>query len=249
MNAIDERALLYTLIHRGTPGDVDFYLQVCRGAEHVLELGCGGGRILAPLASAGHTVVGLDIDPGMVALALSALPSGGLATVIQADMRRYELPQRFDRVLIPYNGLYALETDQDIEACLWTAAHHLAEDGELWFDGYAVHDNEADGPMDADDEFEFMTTIIEGGQRIDVWDRERPTGAPRTLLAEYRFKIGSREIEQAITHHFFAAGEVIGLLRKVGLTMTGRWGDFAGTPFAPDSAQLVVSAKRTQDIK
>ncbi|MCA9640188.1 MAG: class I SAM-dependent methyltransferase, partial [Myxococcales bacterium] len=59
-------AELYELTHRGNPGDVDFYLAACREAHSVLELGSGYGRIAIALAEAGHEVVGVELDPGLL---------------------------------------------------------------------------------------------------------------------------------------------------------------------------------------
>ena len=43
--------------------DVDFLLSVIGSKPgRVLEAACGGGRILVPLAQAGHAVTGFDID-------------------------------------------------------------------------------------------------------------------------------------------------------------------------------------------
>ena len=44
-------AELYALTHRGNPGDIAFYGDVCRGAKSVLELGSGSGRLLLALSS------------------------------------------------------------------------------------------------------------------------------------------------------------------------------------------------------
>lgn len=46
--------------------DVPFYVREAAGVN-VVELGCGTGRILLPLARAGRTVVGLDSSEQMLA--------------------------------------------------------------------------------------------------------------------------------------------------------------------------------------
>jgi 2-polyprenyl-3-methyl-5-hydroxy-6-metoxy-1,4-benzoquinol methylase len=50
-------------------GDLDFYLNMCRSADgKILELGCGTGRILIPIAQAGFSIVGLDGSEDMLAV-------------------------------------------------------------------------------------------------------------------------------------------------------------------------------------
>lgn len=55
-----------------------------RTGERVLDLGCGTGRLLEPLAARGAQVVGVDSDPAMVAAAQKRCPR---AEVRQADAR------------------------------------------------------------------------------------------------------------------------------------------------------------------
>jgi len=91
------KAELYALTHRGNPGDVAFYGEVCRGAKSVLELGSGSGRLLTALAGTKRRVVGLELAPELVALAkrnLRALPAAKRKSVrvLKADMRDFALP-------------------------------------------------------------------------------------------------------------------------------------------------------------
>ena len=50
-----------------TRGDVEFYVDEALAANGpVLELGCGTGRVLIPIARAGVTIDGLDGSPKML---------------------------------------------------------------------------------------------------------------------------------------------------------------------------------------
>ncbi|MBC7172885.1 MAG: class I SAM-dependent methyltransferase, partial [Polyangiaceae bacterium] len=109
-------AELYAALHRGTEGDVDFYLRACSGQERVLELGCGYGRVLEPLAAMGHRVVGIERDPELAAIAREAVaPYGG--RVIVGDMTSFELDELFDRVIVPFNGIYCLLDRDAVQRC------------------------------------------------------------------------------------------------------------------------------------
>ena len=53
--------------HLGVEGEVDFYVEEamdCGGP--VLELGCGTGRVLLPIARSGIEITGIDIDNGLL---------------------------------------------------------------------------------------------------------------------------------------------------------------------------------------
>ena len=54
-----ESAVYYDQVAPGVDGDVAFYVEEARSAgSPILELGCGTGRILMPMAEAGREVVG-----------------------------------------------------------------------------------------------------------------------------------------------------------------------------------------------
>ncbi|HEY4947146.1 MAG TPA: class I SAM-dependent methyltransferase, partial [Acidimicrobiales bacterium] len=62
----------------------------------VLDAGCGTGRVARELARRGIEVVGVDIDPSMIATARRSAP--GLHWLID-DLTRLDLHRRFDVVV------------------------------------------------------------------------------------------------------------------------------------------------------
>ena len=69
-------ARLYDLDLSDDPGDLDLYLALAgRMGGPILELGAGTGRLAVPLATAGHQVTAVDIDP-----AASPSPTSGCPT-------------------------------------------------------------------------------------------------------------------------------------------------------------------------
>ena len=73
----------------------DGTLQPCR----ILVPGSGAGHEVLHLAAAGFEVTALDYAEQAVNLLTQRLSASGLsATVLQADVRRWEAPQRFDAI-------------------------------------------------------------------------------------------------------------------------------------------------------
>ena len=70
MADFDRFARFYDLDYNSFQDDVPFYLGL---AEHtggpLLELGCGTGRLLVPLARAGFEITGVDLSEGMLQVA------------------------------------------------------------------------------------------------------------------------------------------------------------------------------------
>src|SRR6186997_514945 len=62
-------AALYDYEYRRRRADVSFYRELARrrGADRILELGAGTGRVTLPLARDGRRVTALDQSPAMLA--------------------------------------------------------------------------------------------------------------------------------------------------------------------------------------
>lgn len=249
------RARAFDLVHRGTPGDVAFYRHVCAGAEAVLELGCGSGRILVELARAGLAVTGLDLDAARLERARAELQREGCtgARLVHGDMTRLALGERYDRVLIPYNALCALADDRAVLDCLRGAARHLRPGGSVWFDVYAVEDSLMDEPHgDAGDEeeLELILSAVDAQGRVDVWEREHQHADPRRIDLIYRYELGgqagepTRAVDEIISHLLLPPVRLRALLAEAGLRIHQEYGDFDPAPLTEESPAFIVGAQR-----
>ena len=101
-------AEFYDILHAGL-ADVDAYVEFAkRYGPALLELGCGTGRILVPLARAGLEVTGVDRSEDMLELCRQKLAYEdeevrSRARLMRADTRDLALNKRFDLVLAPCN--------------------------------------------------------------------------------------------------------------------------------------------------
>ncbi len=95
-------AAYYDYRATGLEGDVQFYVaEAQKAGSPVLELGCGTGRILIPVAQAGVAITGLDLSVPMLDIArrkvagLDATTRGRIE-LAEGDMRRFALGRRFN---------------------------------------------------------------------------------------------------------------------------------------------------------
>ena len=144
----DEYAPFYDWENARTLGrrDVHFWRGIAMRARGgpVLELGCGTGRIAAPLARAGVRVVGIDRSAPMLELArtrASALRrrggvrGKGALTLVRGDIRTLPFDTgAFRLVLAPYGILQSLLADRDLAATLKAVRRVLAPGGVFGID-------------------------------------------------------------------------------------------------------------------
>lgn len=120
--------------------DVAFFVEAAKeSGGPVLEIGCGTGRILIPTAQAGIKIVGLDLSSDMLRVCRERLlhePEDVQSNVrlVQADMRDFDLSQRFTLVTVPFRPFQHLTTVEDQRTCLECIHRHLDEDGRLILD-------------------------------------------------------------------------------------------------------------------
>lgn len=123
-----------------TTRDVPLYLDYAeRTGGPVLEVACGTGRIVLPLARAGHRVIGIDSSPHMLARArakLAAEPEDvrQRVTLVEADMRSFQMAESFALVILAFNTFIVLSTPQEQAQFLETARRHLMPNGLLIID-------------------------------------------------------------------------------------------------------------------
>jgi SAM-dependent methyltransferase len=243
-------AQLYALIHRGNPGDVAFYRRICAGTSRILELGAGNGRVAIPLARAGSEVVALDVDPEMLLLAEAALESEpaevrGRLSFVVANMTSFALERPFDRVIIPYNGLFCLLEPREVLACLQRAREHLAPGGLLALDVYRVDSGSNEARRATEEDDEPLVAIEHDGRIYRVYEESRWQSEPQRLDARYRF-VPEQEgeiVEQTICQRYLEASELEALVREAGLGIVQRAGGFRGEPLDDEAEQLVLVAE------
>ena len=246
---------LYAQLHRGTSGDIAFYLDAVRAAPQILELGCGFGRILVALAGAGHHVTGLDISTDMLALAEQAqacVPptQASRIALVHGDMRDFQLDKRFERVIIPYNGLYCMLSEAAVVDCLRCAGEHLTTNGKVVFDAYAIDDFHAQtNSRDfnrSDDDDEPIESIQWQGTLYDVYESCRWNKASQLLHVSYRHEPrGGGEVKQtSIKHRYILTSQLADLCHQAGLTRVQLCEDFIGTPLTAHAEHITCIAHK-----
>jgi SAM-dependent methyltransferase len=120
--------------------DVPFYVDLARkSGGPVLEIACGTGRVLLPIAREGIEIEGVDNSESMLRivrrnLAREPREVRQRVTIHEGDMRDFRLEKKFRLVTIPFRPLQHMYTVQDQVAALTTAAFHVAEGGGVAFD-------------------------------------------------------------------------------------------------------------------
>ena len=134
-NNLEEFADPHTYdIEDNTDTGIAFYTALAQETGGpVLEIACGTGRVSIPIARLGFAVTGLDIVPGMLALARSK--SAHLPTRwVEGDARVFDLGEQFRLIFLTGNAFQAFLTRADQEALLERVRAHLHDEGLFAFE-------------------------------------------------------------------------------------------------------------------
>jgi len=230
--------------------DIGFYVAeaiATRGA--VLELGCGTGRILLPIARAGRTVVGLDASSQMLArcrekLAVEPEPVRSRVALHEGDARAFDVGATFPLVIAPFRIVQHLTTVEDQLQFLASVLRHLAPGGRFIFDVF--------NPS--------FTALVaaDGVEREDTPEQPLPDGRSFRRTArvkhvrwldqvseiELTYYVSGEAFVQAFEMRWYLYVELLHLLARAGLRVRDVYGDFARAPLVEGSHEFVVCAER-----
>jgi SAM-dependent methyltransferase len=196
----------------------------------VLELAAGPAEHARNLAHRGLEATALDLSPAMCARARDlAKAAGTQLTVVQADMRDFTLPGRFDLAITMLNSLCHLMSLDDLLCHLASVGRHLDRDG--------LYIMELAHPADVfaaerRTSSEWSTEV--GGGTVSVrWgakDQIDPvTQITREHVSVTYHKRGGpvRTITDVVPNRFWSATELTAAVRLAGgFTVLARYGDF-----------------------
>ncbi|HIP71645.1 MAG TPA: class I SAM-dependent methyltransferase [Anaerolineae bacterium] len=217
----------------------------------VLELGCGSGRLLRPLAQSGYSVTGVDNSPAMLARASARLAGETTAvqnrvTLIEADMTDFTVDGRFPLVIIPYNTFMHLDTGQ-ATAVLRRVRDCLAENGRLFIDlinPFAA----ANTPSDQLISLENTLTDPDSGDVILHMASNRLDSAAQILHITWIYDRSPadggpihRTVAQA-AYHYRYPHQMQMLLQDAGFSRLEMMGDYDQSPFQEESGRFLILA-------
>jgi ubiquinone/menaquinone biosynthesis C-methylase UbiE len=231
---------VYSVI-RDPSGDAAFYRSLAReSGGPVLELGCGTGRTLLPIARDGIECVGLDSSPEMLAVLRERQPPANL-TLVHDRMERFDLgDRRFRLITAPFRAFsHLLDVDAQL-ACLARVRRHLAPHGLFVFD---LFDPKLARTALAEEPEHLSATFHDGGHEIRRWDTVRRDLTRQLLTVTFRFEGGPPELAGSadVQLRWFYRYEVEHLLARAGFTDVSFFGDFERGPWKAEGETIVFA--------
>ncbi len=113
--------------------EFEFYDKILKrnNCKSVLEIGCGSGILASHFEATDYQYTGMDLSKNMLKIAKEVAPK---AEFILGDMRKMDLEQRYDSVIIPGRSIAYLITNADVQEALKSIHRTLKKEGIFVFD-------------------------------------------------------------------------------------------------------------------
>ncbi len=238
--------------------DLPLYLDLARAeGGHVLEIACGSGRVLLPLARAANRVVGIDQSTHMLALARQKLVDAGAeiasrVQLVEGDMRSFDVQDGgpFDLAIIATKSFAYLTEAADQLACLQQIAQHLRPRGLLAIDFLhprpewiaAANGSVRDDLLHESPETGITVSRVESVVSTDLARQVRQIRSAYEVIDHRGSVMAKRFVEWSYrwTHRF----EAEHLLARAGFEIEAVYGGYERDPFTPASTSMVFLARR-----
>ena len=237
--------------------DLPFYLDLAEQSRGpVLEIACGTGRVMFPIARKGIKICGVDNSRPMMDvlnqnLALEPQEVRQRITVHEGDMRSFRLNQKFPLVIIPFRPMQHMFTVEDQVSGLKAAAAHLTDSGILAFDVFYP-------------KFDMIWTKI--GEEVPEMEWS-PSSDPTKLVRRYFRKDSIDKINQIFSFTFifrtYQSGDLMreetepfrlcyytyphlrAVFKLAGVEPIAEYGSFAKTPLDNTAEQMIFLLRKS----
>ncbi|MFB4164856.1 class I SAM-dependent methyltransferase [Alteribacillus sp. JSM 102045] len=207
----------------------------------ILDVGCGTGTILNKLLKKGFKAAGNDLSEDMLAAAKYKLNSQGFDPLLFCqDMRKLDIPMKFDVILVLCDSLNYLTKEADVAEAFQSFYSHLNDDGFLIFDVHSLFyvENILHG-------FSFADTSEDVSYIWNAFSTEHKGEVEHelTLFIERENSIYERHDEFHV-QKTFSVEEYKRLLKVSNFEVSGVYSDFSFSPPQDKSERIFFIAKK-----
>ncbi len=232
-------------VRQNRKGDIGFYGGLA--AEHggpVLELGCGTGRVLLPIAASGLCCTGVDVSDAMLD-EFRRKPGASEVELVRAPMESFALSRSYSLIYAAFRSFQHLDSERQQLDCLACVRLHLAPGGVFAFDVM----NPEESQMANKDEPEWISAEFQhAGNTIKRYVRVTRDSGSQILRVSARFERNSPNgqlPDESLTYtlRWFLAQQLESLLQRAGFKDIAFYGNFERHRLTPKSPAIVVLAR------
>ena len=225
--------------------ELEFLMSHLPPRASILDLGCGTGRHLVPLAKAGYAVTGVENSLKLVRVFQEKLRKEHVkARIVNNDVNRMEaLPATFDGIICFWNSFCEMALDKKQALGIISLAYKsLNQKGVLIIE-------QTNMPSFDPKKIEFATTLRKEDKHylitfaVASYDKKNRTSASEQKVSIYKGRNHLETIKGKIIQRWWQQHELVALMKQAGFTHIRPYGgDFAS--FKEPTDKLILLARK-----
>lgn len=235
--------------------DLPFYVDLARKSRGpVLELACGTGRVLLPIAREGIEIEGVDSSPAMLGVLRERLEREkaevrARVELHSGDMRTCRLNRRFALVTIPFRPMQHMYAVADQVAALENAAEHLEDDGRLAFDVFFPRfDLLVAGLNEEKEELhwteEASGRVVRRSFRKEWFDKIHQNFGGAFVVRTYEGEKLVREETEPVKLGYYTYPHLQAVFLLAGLEVIEEYGSWQKAPLDNDATEMIFVLRK-----
>ncbi|MGQ4834621.1 MAG: class I SAM-dependent methyltransferase [Candidatus Asgardarchaeia archaeon] len=236
--------------------DVIFFSKVARtSGDPVLEIGCGTGRILLPIAENGFKAWGLDKSEEMLRIFQHKLQTYSHnppdVTLVQGDVLNFRIKKKFKFIFFASNTFLHLDGVSAKYKALHTVKEHLLDNGILVIDVF----NPESKDIIIDNLYRMNGyPIIHNGDRFIVYafPKHFPENA-KIIVEKTYYRISENGLDELFSTNFvinyITKSRLEEIANKAGLEVVASYGDYDFSQFSTkDSPRIILFFQKRANL-
>ena len=232
---------IYDVMNRNE-ADLFFYrrwLPMNKKDSSILELCCGTGRLTIPIAKEGYDISGVDVTPSMLERAkMKATKEELNIEFIEGDIRNVALSKLYDLILIPFNSIHHLYSNEDLFNAFTVVKKHLKTDGHFLFDCFNPNIQYI---VEGEQEEKVIAEFIsEDGREIYIKQKMHYDKHSQINRIKWHYYIdGAFDSIQNLDMRMYFPQELDAYLKWSGFKILHKFGSFEDDPFDDNSDKQI----------
>ncbi|AKT42098.1 class I SAM-dependent methyltransferase [Chondromyces crocatus] len=206
-----------------------------RKNQEILDLCCGPGRVILPLASRGFRVTGVDITRPYLDHARKRAKERGLSCAfIHDDMRTYRAPRTYDVILNLFSSFGYFKDQRQNQKVLKNVHASLKPGGTFVLE---LRPREVYQRIFQPRDWDMKDGVV-------VLKNRRPNAAWTWLDSTWTLVEKGRPVTFDVSHQLYGKDDLFAMMSKAGFQDLKAYGHLDGRPFDEQAMNLVIVGTR-----
>jgi len=226
-----------------TKEEIAFLKTIFNKRQKIIELGCGTGRTLIPLAKSGYKISGLDISKNMVNRAKEKLQKENLQTKIYIkDLTNFSLPEKFDGAILSQRTLNFIADEQKQRKALENVKKILKKGAILVINLMPARpDDFAQTQKTLKKTETFKNSVT--GNTVEFYENWIPDPMKQTWTFTNEFREKNKKAGTTMKMRVIFETEMKNLLELCGFKVINTYGSWKKSKYDAKSKDLIFTTK------